>query len=201
MGRRSVALAFFPVAGLAALLVALVPAPAMADRHTADAGGGGGRAGRSDLKGIVLTGDWVPPGGNFGAVHEGHHEFTVNIAGEFSHMSGDHEYAGRSATLSQDIFQVGSRLTWNRLCHYHCQLYAVGLVGFTIEQNFRDKTSFSLAGGLGADFPFAFDDQLVFRAQQTWNWLDNGTSDNTYGQTSAALVWRFGEHRHLQTKR
>ena len=45
MGRRSVRRTLLSLAALAALLVLLVPASAMADRHTADVGGGGGRAG------------------------------------------------------------------------------------------------------------------------------------------------------------
>jgi hypothetical protein len=192
MDRRRLALAFFSRAALAALPLVLAPSSATADRHTADVGGGGGRAGRSDLKGIVLTGDWVPAGWNFGAVDaDGRHDFTASVAGEISYFSGDHAYGDTSGTLSQWTFQAGSRLMWNKPFHHHVQPYVVGLVGFTIEQDFRDKTSFSLAGGLGADFPFAFDHRLVFRVQQTWNRLANGTSDNTYGQTSFALVWRF----------
>ncbi len=65
MGRRSVRRTLPSRAALAALLVLLVPASAMADRHTADVGGGGGRAGRSGLWGIGLTGDWVPKGGDW----------------------------------------------------------------------------------------------------------------------------------------
>jgi hypothetical protein len=183
MGKRSVG----RLPRAAALLVLLAPASAMADRHTADFGGGVGKAGRSDLWGIFLTGDW--PCWHFGEVDlQGRHAFTLSQAGEFSYASGDH----KDGTLSQYVFQVGPRLMLNTPLSHHLQPYVVGLIGVTSEQNYRDRTSLSMAGGVGADIPIG-EGRVVLRGQYTWNWIDNQTSDDTYGQWSAAVVFRFGE--------
>ena len=190
MGRRSVGRALPPRAAIAALLVLLVPASAMADRHTGDAGAGGGRAGRSELGAFVITGDWIPnPNWLCGNIQDGGHDRTLSLAGEFSYASGDHN----DGTLSQYVVQVGPRLMWNKYFGRHFQPYLVGLIGVTIEQDYRDRTSLSMAGGFGADVPLVGGQHpwLVFRGQYTWNWIDTKTSDNTYGQWSAAVVFRF----------
>jgi hypothetical protein len=185
MGKRSVG----RLPRAAALLVLLAPASAMADRHTAGVGVGGGKAGRSSLGAFVLTGDW--PCWHFGEVDPaGRHALTLSLAGEFSYASGDH----KDGTLTQYVFQVGPRLMLNTPLEHRVQLYVVGLIGATSERNYRDRTSLSMAGGVGADVPVAGEGRVVFRGQYTWNWIDNQTSDNTYGQWSAAAVYRFGEN-------
>ena len=120
------------------------------------------------------------------------HKCTLSVAGEFSYASGDH----KDGTLSQYVFQVGPRIMWNKPFGRHLQPFLVGLAGFTIEGDYRDKTSFSLAGGFGADIPLVSGRHpwLVLRIQQTWTWIDNNTSDNKYGQTSVAFVYRHEKH-------
>jgi len=193
MGRRSVRRTLPSRAALAALLVLLVPASAMADRHTADVGGGGGRAGRSGLWGIGLTGDWVPKGGDWPCLDTSttppRHACTLSVAGEFSWAQGDHE----GGTLTQYVFQVGPRITWNTPLNWRVQPYSVLLFGFTVEQNGQDRTSFSTAFGGGADIPLTSDRHppWVLRGQVTWNWIDNGRSDDSYWHVGLSLVYRF----------
>jgi hypothetical protein len=196
MGRTSVGRGLASQAAVVTLAVFLLPASARADRHTADFGGGGTRAARSNLTGIVLAGGWNPHDGNWPCPTldgKGGHACTLGLAGEISTVSGDHKEGEQSGVLSQFTFQIGPRFTYNKLFGHRLQLYLVGLAGFTTEQHFRDKTSFSVAGGLGADVPFYHRDQyeLVVRVQQTWNWIDNNASNDKYGQTSVGLLVRF----------
>ena len=192
MGTRRVGRVLPSGATIATLLVLLVPASAMADRHTADVGGGGGRAGRSSLWGIGLTGDWIPKGGGrlcLESTKTPRHACTLSLAGEFSWAQGDHE----GGTLSQYVFQLGPRFMWNTPLKRHVQPYSVLLFGFTNEQNSQDRTSFSAAFGGGADVPLTSDRHppWVLRGQVTWNWIDNGRSDNSYWHVGLSLVYRF----------
>jgi hypothetical protein len=195
MGTRRVPLSR---ATIAALLALLVPASAMADRHTADVGGGGVRARRSSLWGIGLTGDWIPRGGDW-LCHDpssDKHVCTLGLAGEFSWAKGDHD----GGTLSQSVFQLGPRFTYNTLANWHAQPFLVALPGFTVERNEQDRTSFSIALGGGADVPLPICKKLVnkkeepvwvTRVQVTWNWINNHRSDNSYVQVGISLVYRF----------
>jgi len=194
MGRRSVLRALPPRATIAALLVLLVPASAMADRHTGDVGGGGGGNKRSSLWGIGLTGDWVPGGGDWPCHLLDHtHSCTLSLAGEFSWAQGDHE----GGTLTQYVFQLGPRFTYNKLWKRRAQLFFVALPGFTVEQNSQDRTSFSIALGGGTDFvlPIQVGRNLekpwVTRVQVTWNWINNHRADDQYVQVWVSLVYRF----------
>ena len=190
MGTRRVARVLPSRATIATLLVLLAPASAMADRHTADVGGGGGRAGRSSLWGIGLMGDWIPKEGDW-PCHptDRRHNCTLSVAGEFSWAQGDHE----GGTLTQYVFQLGPRIMWNTPLKRHVQPYSVLLFGFTNEQNGQDRTSFSTAVGGGADFPLTSERHppWVFRGQVTWNWIDNGRSDDSYWHVGLSLVYRF----------
>ena len=180
-----------------ALLVLFVPASAMADRHTADVGGGGGRSGRSELWGIGLTGDWIPAGGDW-PCHplDDRHSCTLGLAGEFSWAKGDHE----GGTLSQYVFQLGPRFTYNKVAAWHAQPFLVALPGFTVERSDQHRTSFSIALGGGADVPLRVCMKemggkkvpvWVTRAQVTWNWIDNHRPDDSYWQAWVSLVYRF----------
>jgi len=195
MGTRRVGRVLHSRATIATLLVLLVPASAMADRHTADVGGGGGRAGRSSLWGIGLMGDWIPKGGDW-PCHptDRRHNCTLSVAGEFSWAQGDHE----GGTLTQYVFQLGPRIMWNTPLKRHVQPYSVLLFGFTNEQNGQDRTSFSTAVGGGADFPLTSERHppWVFRGQVTWNWIDNGRSDDSYWHVGFSLVYRFEKNSH-----
>ena len=197
MGTRRVGRVLPSRATMATLLVLLVPASAMADRHTADVGGGGGRSGRSSLWGIGLTGDWIPNKGDR-PCHplDSKHSCTLGLAGEISLAKGDHE----GGTLSQFVFQLGPRFTYNKPAKGRVQMFAVALPGVTVEKNGQDRTSFSLALGGGADvlLPFCMkqigEEKVpvwVTRVQYTWNWIDNHRSDNSYGQLGVSLVYRF----------
>jgi hypothetical protein len=167
----------------------------MADRHTADIGGGVGRSGRSELWGIGLTGDWIPKGGDWPCKPlDDKHSCTLGLAGEFSWAQGDHE----GGTLSQYVFQVGPRIMWNTPLNWRLQPYSVLLFGFTVEQNGQDRTSFSTALGGGADVPLTPDrhPSWVLRGQVTWSWIDNGRSDDSYWHVGLSLVYRFGKDKY-----
>src|SRR4029453_7548377 len=95
--------------------VLLTPALAMADRHKAGLGGGGTKAGGSNLWGVTLSGDVVvydgPTSGvtTPGAKRVEHNVWTVAIAGEVTQVAGEHE----GATLSSTTLLVRPRLTRN----------------------------------------------------------------------------------------
>jgi hypothetical protein len=183
---------------VAVLVVLLWPATARADRHTADVGGGGGRAARSGLWGVGVTGDWIPKGGDWLCQEPSspHHACTLGLAGEFNWAKGDHE----GGTLSQYVFQLGPRITYNKLAHRNAQLFLVALPGITVEKNVQNRTSFSIATGGGADFPLPFFEKQidkekarvwVARLQVTWNWIDNGRPDDSYWHVGLSLLYRF----------
>ncbi len=110
----------------------------------------GAEAAGASFGGSGLTGDWIPRGGDWlcldARLHK--HSCTLSLAGEFNWAQGDHE----GGTLTQYVFQLGPRFTYNKLGKRHAQLFVVALPGFTVEQNSQDRTSFSIALGGGADF-------------------------------------------------
>ena len=125
----------------------------------------------------------------------GRHVCTLSLAGEFSWAQGDHE----GGTLTQYVFQLGPRFTWNKLAKRYrfVEPFFVALPGFTVEQNSQDSKSFSIALGGGADFVLPIvkarnkEEPWVIRWQLTWNWIDNHRADDSYWQTGVSLVYRF----------
>jgi hypothetical protein len=184
-------------ASTVALVVLLAPAPVMADRHTGDAGGGGGRSGRSAVWGVNLSGSFVPHRGEWPC--GGHelstskvktHRCTLSLAGEVGWAQGDHE----GGTLTQWTFLAGPRFTLNP--HPRFQPFLVALAGATHEKlRGVGDGSFSTALGAGVDVPFSAPEHPVWvvRGQGTWNWIHNGRSDDSYWQIGVSILYRFGE--------
>lgn len=170
------------------LLVLLVSAPARADRHTGDGGGGVGRSDRSKLWGASALGSLVP-GWPCHATTTAHRTCDLSFAGEVAWAQGDHE----DGTLTQWVFQGGPRLMVYLKPRF--QPFVEVLPGATVEKlRGVSNTSFSVSLGGGADVPFSLDHpKLVLRAQVSWNWIDNGRSDDSYLKYGLSVLYRFGE--------
>jgi hypothetical protein len=177
-------------ASAVALVVVLVSVPAMADRHTGDAGGGGGRSGRSGLWGASVLGSWVP-GWPCPASQDAHRKCDLSLAGEVAWAQGAHD----EGTLTQWVFQAGPRLMMYPRERF--QPFFEVLPGVSVEklQGVSDS-SFSLSLGGGADvlaFGLAHPEWVV-RVQGSWNWIDNGRpDDDSYGKLGISVLYRFGE--------
>jgi hypothetical protein len=171
-----------------ALLVLLVSVPAKADRHTGDLGGGGGRSGRSGLWGAGVVGSLVP-GWPCSATGTAHRKCDLSLAGEVAWAQGDHD----KGTLTQWVFQAGPRFMMYPSERF--QPFLEVLPGASVEKlHGVSDTSFSISLGGGWDMPFHLDHPVwVLRAEASWNWIQNGRSDDSYWKFGISVLYRFGE--------
>ena len=191
MGTRTLAEAFGPRTAVAALLLVLLPASAMADRHKASFGGGGVLADRSSLYGVALTGDatvWEWKRSNDLSLA------MLSVAGEASRVSGEHE----GQWMSQYTFLLGPRFVLNTPLKRRVEPYLQVMAGFVEERAAVNRTSFAYAVGAGVDVPIgdlkpAAHPLVVFRFQYGRHRIDAETNDS-YDQWSVGVVFRFNRH-------
>lgn len=193
MGREKGVLAIPAAATACALLVLLVPASALADRHKAEFGGGGAGGSRSRLWGIGITGGWIlGEGGTTRAAGTASHgKLTLGLVGEVNQLAGDHE----GGTFSQTTFLVGLRGTWNT--HRYFQPFAQSLVGAACERGVEKRTSLAGGFGLGFDVPIPIGDRgddpfVVLRGELNWLGVDSEPTD-WYPQYALSVVFRLNE--------
>jgi hypothetical protein len=193
MGTRTLAEAFGSRTAVAALLLVLLPASAMADRHKASFGGGGTYLGRSELWGIRMTGDWTLKEGPAPDDHLAHTSWTFSVAGELGQAAGVHD----DTSFSQTTFLVGPRFTLNNIgSSWRFEPFAEVLVGAAYERALDARTSAAGAFGLGLDVPIGdlksteHHPLVVLRAQYGRHWI-NGDSTDWYDQWSASVVFRL----------
>jgi hypothetical protein len=133
-----------------ALAVLSLPVGTLAGTHRAGAGAGGGRADRSTLDGIQVSGEYVLK--HYLKMEDGHHHrLTLSAVGDFTLMGGKHQRAGRSVPrpLTQYTCVVGARLTWNAL--RWAGVFGHGMFGRYWEVQ-DGVNSWAKAWGFGVDF-------------------------------------------------
>lgn len=185
-------------AAVAALLAFLVPASALADRHKAGFGGGGGRSGGSSLWGVVLSGDVVlHEGKSTGDEHVKHNQWVLGLAGEVSQASGEHE----GGTLSRTTFLVGPRFTWDEFgSFWRIQPFVQVLGGRGYERAVEGHGAWAAAFGGGVDVPIGPLKEMdrhplvVLRAQYGRHWLDGGARE-WYNQGMLLVVFRLNKKK------
>jgi hypothetical protein len=198
MDRRSVALAFLSRGALVALLVALAPALARADRHKAGFGGGAAYDARSALWGIRMTGDWTlkegPTSNHGGASHKA---WMISAAGELSQVAGSHE----GSNLSQTTFLVGPRYTWNQIgSSWRFELFGEALIGLAYERSLETHTGAAGSFGIGLDVPLGtltdteHHPLVVLRGQYGRHWINEDSTD-WYNQYALSVVFRLTRKR------
>ena len=183
------------VASLAALLVTLLPASAMADRHKAGFGGGVVYAGRSDLWGIRVTGDWTWKEGESSLTSPGGHatRWMTSWVGEIGQVAGEHE----GSNFSQTTLLVGLRYTLNEIgSHLRVEPFGEALIGAAYERDLDSRISAAGGFGIGIDVPLGkmtmteHHPLVVLRGQYGLHWID-GDSAGWYNQVSASVVFRL----------
>jgi len=188
-----------------AAAVLLLPATAMADRHKAGLGGGGGREGGSSLWGVMVQGDWVLYDGKE-TVDEyvddhgqkktaKHSQWTLSLAGQMTQTSGVHEVG----TLSRSTCLVGPRFSWNELGHFwQVQPYVQVLGGRGYERLVGSDSGWAAGFGLGVDIPLGStkDEKkhptVVLRAQYGRHWIEDGVRD-WYNQGTLSVIFRLNK--------
>ena len=196
MRNRSVGRGLSSRTAVAVLAVLLTPALAMADRHKAGFGGGGTRAGGSELWGVTISGDVVVYDGPTSTTPDGkveHNVWTVAIAGEVTQVAGEHE----GATLSRTTFLVGPRLTRNEFGPFwRTQLFIQALGGRAYERLVEGQGSWVGSVGAGVDVPI---DHLkdtdhhplvVGRLQWGYYRIGEGVRDS-YHQFTLSVIFRL----------
>lgn len=194
MFRPSLGRASASCVAVAAAAVLLVPPPALADRHTAGLGGGGGRSRGSSLWGVVLSGDLVLGEGKTTAAGTAHHsQWSLSLAAEASQVSGEHD----GGTLSRTTLLLGPRFTLNELGSFWAiQPYAHVLVGRGYERLLESESGWAAAFGGGVDIPLMSTKTrhpwVVARLQFSHHWLENGVRDE-YNQGTLAIIFRINK--------
>lgn len=192
MDRRRVALAVPSCAALAALLVVLLPATAMADRHKAGFGGAGIYTDRSDLWGGAVMGEVKVQ--EWGKRTDPLHPFMLSLAGDLSVVTGRHEVQD----FTQTTGLLGPRLTWNSPFGRHVEPYGQVLLGFAHESAAEGRTSFAGAFALGVDVPLVKDltvaghPKVVGRLQFAYHFV-NEDSTSWYPQVTLGLMYRINK--------
>jgi hypothetical protein len=198
MGNRSVGRGLASRTAVAVLAALLTPALAMADRHKAGLGGGGAKAGGSNLWGVTLSGDYVVDDGPTSTTPDGkvqHHIWTVAIAGEVTQVAGEHE----GATLSRTTLLVGPRFTFNQIKDFWgTQIFIQALGGRAYERLVESQGSWVGSAGVGVDVPIKHlkdpgkHPVVVGRLQWGYYWIGEGVR-NSYNQFTLSVIFRLNK--------
>jgi hypothetical protein len=183
--RRAVP-AFPSVASLAALLVTLLPASAMADRHKAALGGGLVEDERSALWGINVTGDLTLKEATPNAAEP--KKWMLSCVADITQVGGEHE----GSNFSQTTLLVGLRYTIPR---WRVETFGEALIGAAYERGPDSRTSAAGGFGIGVDVPFSktkggYHSLVVLRGRYGLHRI-GGDSSDWYSQFSLGLVFRL----------
>lgn len=167
---------------LAVVLLSL-PGAVSAGTHRAGAAAGPRYAKRSDLIGVVLTGDLTLWGERKNVSAGREHRGTLGLVGELNWVRGKHD--GR--TENQYALLGGLRYTLNDFPSRRLELFGQWLGGLHGE---GPTESFTHTFGLGADYLFNEDGhRWGLRFQYDLSHINE--AEEWYNQLSVSLIYRF----------